>query len=107
MDLHRSPCKNRTKEITIRKVLGATEGSLLMLLSREYIVLIAVCLLISVPMTIYMMQGWLSTFEYRVPIGWVVFVVSGGISLTIAMLTIGHQTLKTAWTQPAEALKYE
>jgi len=99
--------QNRTKEITIRKVLGATEGSLLMLLSREYIVLIAICLLISVPMTIYMMQGWLSTFEYRVPIGWVVFVVSGGISLAIAMLTIGHQTLKTAWTQPAEALKYE
>jgi putative ABC transport system permease protein len=99
--------QNRTKEITIRKVLGATEGSLLVLLSREYILLIVVCLVISVPMTFYMMQGWLSTFEYRVPIGWVVFVVSGGISLVIAMLTIGHQTLKTAWTQPAEALKYE
>lgn len=99
--------QNRTKEITIRKVLGATQGSLLVLLSREYIVLIAICLLISVPFTVYMMQGWLSTFEYRVNIGWVVFLISGGISLTIAMLTIGHQTLKTAWTQPAEALKYE
>lgn len=99
--------QNRTKEITIRKVLGATEGSLLVLLSREYIMLIVICLLISVPMTIYMMQGWLSTFEYRVPIGWLVFMVSGGISLTIAMLTIGHQTLKTASSQPAQALKYE
>lgn len=99
--------QNRTKEITIRKVLGATEGSLLVLLSREYVVLIAICLLISVPLTVYMMQGWLSTFEYRVNIGWFVFLISGGISLTIAMLTIGHQTLKTAWTQPAEALKYE
>jgi hypothetical protein len=42
-----------------------------------------------------------------VNIGWVVFLISGGISLLIAMITIGHQTLKTAWTQPAEALKYE
>jgi putative ABC transport system permease protein len=99
--------QNRTKEITIRKVLGATEGSLLLLLSREYVILIVVCLGISVPLTVYMMQGWLSTFEYRVPIGWVVFLISGGISLMIAILTIGHQTLKTAWTQPAQALKYE
>lgn len=99
--------QNRTKEITIRKVLGATEASLLVLLSREYVILIVICLLISVPLTIYMMQGWLSTFEYRVPIGWLVFIISGGISLVIAMLTIGHQTLKTASTQPAQALKYE
>jgi putative ABC transport system permease protein len=99
--------QNRTKEITIRKVMGASEGSLLVLLSREYVVLILVCLVISVPMTIYMMQGWLSTFEYRVPIGWATFLVSGGISLVIALLTIGHQTFKTASTQPAQALKYE
>lgn len=99
--------QNRTKEITIRKVLGATEGSLLVLLSREYVVLIGICMLISVPITLYIMQSWLSAFEYRVPIGWLVFFISGGISLLIAILTIGHQTLKTAWTQPAEALKYE
>lgn len=99
--------QNRTKEITIRKVLGATEGSLLMLLSREYIVLIVSCLVISIPITIHMMQEWLSTFEYRVPIGWLVFLIAGGISLTIALLTIGHQTFKTASVQPAQALKYE
>jgi putative ABC transport system permease protein len=99
--------QNRTKEITIRKVLGATERSLLILLSREYVVLISICLLISVPLTIYMMQNWLSTFEYRVSIGWTVFLISGGISLLIAIITIGHQTLKTAWSQPAETLKYE
>ncbi len=99
--------QNRTKEITIRKVLGATEGSLLVLLSKEYIILIVVCLLVSMPLTIYMMQGWLSTFEYRVNIGWVVFLISGGISLLIALATIGYQTAKTAWTQPAQTLKYE
>ncbi|MEJ0030846.1 MAG: ABC transporter permease [Bacteroidota bacterium] len=99
--------QNRTKEITIRKVLGATQNSLLVLLSREYIVLIAICLLISVPLTIYMMQAWLSTFEYRVNIGWLVFMVSGGISLFIAMMTVGYQVLATASTQPAQSLKYE
>jgi putative ABC transport system permease protein len=99
--------QNRTKEITIRKVLGATQNSLLVLLSREYIVLIAICLVISVPLTTYMMQAWLSTFEYRVNIGWVVFLVSGGISLGIAMFTIGYQVIATASTQPAESLKYE
>ncbi|HZY81319.1 MAG TPA: ABC transporter permease [Cyclobacteriaceae bacterium] len=99
--------QSRTKEITIRKVLGATEGSLLVLLSREYVILIGICLLISVPLTLYMMQGWLSTFEYRINVGWFVFLISGGISLVIALLTIGHQTMKTASTQPAQTLKYE
>lgn len=99
--------QNRTKEITIRKVLGASEGSLLLLLSREYVVLIFICLVISVPLTVYMMRQWLSTFEYRVPIDWLVFVIAGSISLVIALFTIGHQTLKTASTQPAQALKYE
>jgi putative ABC transport system permease protein len=99
--------QNRTKEITIRKVLGATQNSLLVLLSREYVLLIVVCLLVSIPLTVYMMQSWLSTFEYRVNIGWLVFLISGGISLTIAMLTVGYQVLTTASTQPAESLKYE
>jgi putative ABC transport system permease protein len=99
--------QSRTKEITIRKVLGATEGSLLVLLSREYVILICICLVISIPLTLYIMQGWLAGFEYRINVGWVVFIVSGGISLMIALLTIGHQTLKTASSQPAQTLKYE
>jgi len=99
--------QNRTKEISIRKVLGATTQSLLVLLSKEYIVLIGLCLLLSVPATIYLMQNWLSSFEYKVNIGWEVFVLAGGISLVIATATIGYQTLKTAWTQPAETLKQD
>lgn len=99
--------QNRTKEISIRKVMGATEKSLLVLLSKDYVVLIVVCLALSVPFTVYLMQGWLSTFEYRVNIGWQVFALAGGVSLLIALLTISYQTIKTAWTQPAQALKYE
>jgi putative ABC transport system permease protein len=99
--------QNRTKEISIRKVLGATEQSLLVLLSREYVFLILGCLVISVPFTVYLMQGWLKSFEYRIEIGAGVFLIAGGISLLIAVLTIGYQTIRTAWTQPAETLKYE
>lgn len=99
--------QNRIKEISIRKVLGATEQSLLVLLSREYVYLIAVCLALSIPLTIYLMQSWLSSFEYRVPIGPKAFLLSGGISLLIAIGTISYQTIKTAWTQPAKTLKYE
>jgi putative ABC transport system permease protein len=99
--------QNRIKEISIRKVLGATEESLLLLLSRNYVALVLVCLVLSVPLTYYIMKGWLSTFEFRVAIGWTVFLIAGGISLLIALTTIGYQTLKTAWSQPAQSLKYE
>jgi len=99
--------QNRTKEISIRKVMGASEQSLLVLLSKEYVFLIAVCLVISIPVTWYLMKNWLSTFEYRVGISLDVFVLAGGISLLIALATISFQTLKTVWTNPVKSLKYE
>jgi putative ABC transport system permease protein len=99
--------QNRLKEVSIRKVLGATERSLLVLLSKEYVYLVAICLALSVPVTVYLMKGWLSSFEYRVDIGPGVFLIAGGISLAIAFFTISYQTLRTAWTQPAKTLKYE
>ncbi len=99
--------QNRTKEISIRKVLGATENSLLVLLSKEYVVLVVVCLILSVPATWYLMANWLSTFEYRVAIGFDVFLLAGSISLIMALGTICFQMLKTVWTSPMKNLKYE
>jgi putative ABC transport system permease protein len=99
--------QNRTKEISIRKVLGATEQSLLILLSKDYVYLIFISLLLSVPVTWYLMTSWLSSFEYRITIGADVFLAAGGISLLIALATISYQAIKTAWSQPAETLKYE
>lgn len=99
--------QNKTKEISIRKVLGATERSLLVLLSKEYVYLIGISLFLSVPITWYLMAQWLESFEYRVAIGWQVFAMAGGISLLIALFTISYQTIKTASAQPAETLKYE
>jgi putative ABC transport system permease protein len=99
--------QNRTKEISIRKVLGATEQSLLVLLSRDYVMMILVSLLLSVPITWYLMSNWLQSFQYRVEVGWQVFAMAGGLSLLVALITISYQALKTAWTHPAETLKYE
>lgn len=99
--------QNRTKEISIRKVMGATQQSLLILLSKEYFILIIICLVISVPFTIYSMQQWLATFEYRVDIGAGVFLLAGGIALLIAIFTISYQTIRTTMAQPAQTLKHE
>jgi putative ABC transport system permease protein len=99
--------QNRTKEISIRKVLGATEQSLLILLSKDYVYLIVVSLMLSVPITWFLMSTWLSTFEYKIEIGPGVFLLAGSISLAIAFITISYQALKTAWSQPADTLKYE
>jgi putative ABC transport system permease protein len=99
--------QNRIKEISIRKVLGATERSLLILLSRDYVILIFISLVLSVPITWYFMKNWLSTFEYKVDIGPETFLMAGGLSLLIALLTISYEAIKAAWSQPAETLKYE
>jgi putative ABC transport system permease protein len=99
--------QNRIKEISIRKILGATENSLLLLLSKGYVKLIFISLLISVPFTWYFMREWLSSFEYRVSIGGWEFLIAGGISLIIALVAISHQAIKTAWSQPAETLKQD
>ena len=99
--------QNRTKEISIRKVMGASDNSLLYLLSREYLLLVIICLVISVPITWYLMSNWLSTFEYRVNIRVNIFIWAGAISLVIALATISFQLLKTVWTNPVKSLKYE
>ncbi len=99
--------QHRTKEVSIRKVMGASEQSLLMLLSKDYFYLIGISLILSVPLTWYLMDRWLQSFEYRVGVGWGVFAIAGLISMVIAGLTISYQTIKTTWTRPAETLKYE
>lgn len=99
--------QNRTKEISIRKVMGATEQSLLVLLSKDYVLLIGLSLLLAVPITWYMMSAWLQSFQYRIDVSWKVFALAGGLSLVVALITISYQAIKTAWTRPAETLKYE
>lgn len=99
--------QNRVKEISIRKVLGASERSLALLLSKEYVYLTVVCLLISVPATWYSMDRWLQSFEYRIAIEADSFVVAGVVALTISLLTISYQLLRIIVAQPVETLKNE
>ncbi len=97
----------RIKEISVRKVLGAPMNSIIMLLSKSYIIIIIIALIISVPMTIYFAESWMSEFEYRIGIGIDSFLLAGGATLLIAIITISYQCLKVARANPARALSAE
>ena len=97
----------RIKEISVRKVLGAPMNSIIMLLSRSYVIIILIALIISVPMTIYFAQSWMSEFEYRIGIGVDSFLLAGGATLLIAIITISYQCIKVARANPAQTLSAE
>jgi len=97
----------RAKEVGIRKVLGATVIDITLMLSGSFARLITIAVLIASPVAWYMMTRWLQDFAYRISIGALVFLLAGGIALSIAMLTIGFQTLKLAFTNPADILRNE
>jgi ABC-type antimicrobial peptide transport system permease subunit len=97
----------RKREIGIRKVLGASVIDIALMLSGSFARLILIAVLIASPVAWYLMNNWLQNFAYRIPIGGTVFFLAGGIALSIAMLTIGFQTLKLAFTNPAEILRSE
>ena len=97
----------RTKEIGIRKVLGASIASVLKLITKEYLLLIAVASVIAWPVSYYFLNNWLKNFSYRINVNWDVFLFSGIIILVIALVTVSYQSVKAARANPVEALKYE
>jgi putative ABC transport system permease protein len=97
----------RTKEIGIRKVLGASVGSIFIMLSREIVLLIIIGILIAAPIAWYVMTLWLQDFAYRVPIHWWVFVLAGATAILIALLTVSYQAIKAAIANPAKSLRTE
>ncbi len=99
--------EQRKKEIGIRKVLGASNGTILYKLSSEFILLIAVAFVLASGAAYFVMDRWLSDFQYSIKIGAGVFVLAGIASLVIAMLTISFQALKAAWSNPVNALRSE
>ncbi len=99
--------QSRTKEVSIRKVMGATERSLLLMLSGDFIKLVLVSVSVSIPITILFMKNWLATFEYRIAIGWEMFAIAGALTLTTALITISYHTIKVVLAQPAKTLKCE
>lgn len=97
----------RTKEIGIRKVLGASGKSILVLLSKDFVKLIVIALVLAIPAGWYIMSEWLQDFAYRIDIAWWVFAVAGALALLIAILTISLQALKTVTDSPVKSLRSE
>ncbi len=99
--------EQRTKEIGIRKVMGATIGGIVALLSREFIKLVLVANIIAWPLAYWAMNQWLENFAYRISIGVTSFLLSAAVALVIALITVSHQAFKAATANPVDALKYE
>jgi hypothetical protein len=99
--------EQRTKEIGIRKVLGATAAGIIVAITREVVLLVAAANLIAWPVGYYFMSDWLTEFAYRTDLGVDVFLFAGLITMGIAMLTIGWQAFRAARANPVKALRYE
>jgi putative ABC transport system permease protein len=99
--------EHRTKEIGIRKVLGADASSIVILVSKEFRVLIAIAFIVAVPLGYYAIYRWPEQFAYRIHIGWRIFAVAGVSVVVVALLTMAFQTPKAAVANPAESLKSE
>jgi putative ABC transport system permease protein len=99
--------QQRIKEIGIRKTLGASVASVVALLSRDFLKLVLIALIIAIPIAWYAMRKWLQDFAYRVDIHWWVFLLSGILAMVIAFLTISSQTIKAARANPVKSLRTE
>jgi len=97
----------RTKEIGIRKVLGAPASGVVWLLSKEFVRNVLAANLLAWPVAYFLMNRWIRGFAYRTKVGLDVFVLSGAIALAIALLTSGYQSIRAAAANPADSLKYE
>jgi putative ABC transport system permease protein len=99
--------EQRTKEVGIRKVLGASVAQIVAVLSKDFLVLVIVSCLIASPVAWYLMNEWLSAFEYRIAISWTFFAFAASSALVVALLTIGIQSVKTAMDNPVRSLRSE
>jgi len=97
----------RIKEIGIRKVLGASVGNITAMLSKDFLVLVAVSLLIASPVAWFAMNKWLQNYAYRISIGWWVFALAGVAAVLVASATISFQAVKAALTNPVKSLRSE
>jgi ABC-type antimicrobial peptide transport system permease subunit len=97
----------RTKEVGVRKVLGASVASIVYLFSKEFMVLIGLSFVIAVPVAWYMMTGWLQNFVYRIHISPDVFLLAVAASLLLAWLTVGYKAVKAALVNPVKSLRSE
>jgi len=99
--------EQRTKEIGVRKVLGASVFNIWQLLSKEFVMLVTISLLISAPISFYSMHVWLQDYAYRTALSWWIFAVTGFGALLITLLTVSFQSIKAAMANPVKSLRTE
>jgi putative ABC transport system permease protein len=99
--------EQRSKEISIRLVLGASLKTIFNMLTFNFLKLVLISILIAVPIAWYLMRNWLQNFTYRTEITWDVFVIAGALSVLIALLTISYQSIRAAFVNPVQSLKTE
>lgn len=99
--------EQRTKEIGIRKVLGASVPGIVVLLSKNFLMLVIIANIIAWPIAYFSMNTWLQNFAYRINIGLWIFILTGALSLCIALFTVSYQSIKASLLNPVDSIKYE
>ncbi|MBT1712012.1 FtsX-like permease family protein [Fulvivirgaceae bacterium PWU5] len=97
----------RTKEIGIRKVMGASARQVVSLLSRDFVKLVGLATVLSLPIAYYALSIWITNFAYHIELSWVIFIVAGLCTLSVAMITVILQSLRVALARPTESLRAE
>jgi len=99
--------EQRTKEIGIRKVLGAAVSRIIVLISKEFLILISIAFIVAVPVGYYFVNRWLQNFAYRINISWWMFALAGLLVIAVALLTMSFQAIKAAIANPVKSLRTE
>ena len=99
--------EQRTKEIGVRKVLGASVGGIVAMLSKDFAKLVLIASVIAFPVAWWAMNKWLQSFAYRINISWWIFVVAGMAAIVIALITVSFQAIKAAMANPVKSLRTE
>ncbi len=99
--------EQRSKEIGVRKVLGASVSTIVKLLSKDFLKLVGVSIVIAIPIAWYAMENWLQDYAYRIEINWWIFVIAGAVAILIAMVTVSFQAVKAALANPIKNLRTE
>ena len=97
----------RRKEIGIRRVIGASIEEILMLFNKKFFIIILICFIIAVPLSVYAIRFWLSSFQYKIPVFWWVFAIALSIVLIITIITVTARSWKAATENPVKSIKTE